>query len=184
MLAVTGDSTVIVPLRCILQGEYRDSDVWAALESVGVALKIRMLEGGLGLNTTLLTGMNRNQQRAHLTSRAGMLSRQQIRYLTLARLVLNKNHYRILLVDEPPPEEAWQQHIQRQGESLLPVPSILKEHFSHCCVFIVSHHLSSLRICSEVWLLEAGELRGVCSPEDIENEEQFSLFVSGCMQGV
>lgn len=126
------------------------------------------------------------------------LSDYQLRYVSLARLVLNASQYRIILVDEPPPEDIVRDSpvnppcsgSSSPASSLIgssrssasarityfPINELLKEYFSHCTVFIVAHHATSLQHCDRVWLLHKGELVGECVPADIKKSGYASLI--------
>eukprot|EP01068_Selenidium_serpulae_P020120 Selendium_serpulae@DN7942_c0_g1_i1.p1 len=127
------------------------------------------------------------------------LSDYQLRYVSLARLVLNAKRYRVILVDEPPPEDSVQDVVDQMEEmcpdnmpgtvsaksshshshdsdhiTYAPLNLMMKEHFDHCTVFVVAHHASSLKHCDRVWLLKSGRLIGECKPSDITTQERLA----------
>nr|BAN65410.1 ABC transporter family protein [Babesia bovis] len=88
----------------------------------------------------------------------------QLRMLTLSRLFLYRNHYRLLLIDEPPSENCGENDAQ-DGENVdvvpdkcIPVYDLVDLYFKHCTTFIVAHDLRALRSCNQIWFMESGEI--------------------------
>ncbi|KAH8740136.1 ABC transporter with 9x transmembrande domains and 2xAAA [Cryptosporidium ryanae] len=81
------------------------------------------------------------------------LSDSQLRYLSLARLVLYAKDYRLILVDEPPPDVSHEDTVD-----YVPIHQLLRQYFPHCTVFVVAHHAASLKNCNKVWVLGKGRI--------------------------
>ncbi|KAH7650002.1 ABC transporter with 9x transmembrande domains and 2xAAA [Cryptosporidium bovis] len=81
------------------------------------------------------------------------LSDSQLRYLSLARLVLYAKDYRLILVDEPPPDVSHEDTVD-----YVPIHQLLRQYFPHCTVFVVAHHAASLKNCNKVWVLGKGKI--------------------------
>ncbi|PFH32458.1 ABC transporter transmembrane region domain-containing protein [Besnoitia besnoiti] len=55
-----------------------------------------------------------------------------------------------------------------------PIPQLIRRVFAHCTVFIVAHHVASLRTCDRVWLMWKGWKIGECSPDEIKTDKQLA----------
>lgn len=80
-----------------------------------------------------------------------------LKYLSFVRLLLNRQKYRILLLDEPTVE--LPPLVKQAGErvdschtlpGLVPIENLVRDHFRHCCVVIISHNVSALRYCDRI----------------------------------
>lgn len=99
---------------------------------------------------------------------ARYLSDSQLRYLSLARLVVNARDYRLILVDEPPPDTFE----ENTGEkSYVPVHELLRTYFPHCTVFVVAHHAASLQNCNSIWVLGNGTIETVIHPKGVVSQK-------------
>ncbi|KAJ1612224.1 hypothetical protein OJ252_1336 [Cryptosporidium canis] len=77
-----------------------------------------------------------------------------LKYLNFVRLVLNKEKYRVILLDEPTieqtePEDGTNTPPTHQPR-LVPIEDLLREHFPHCSVVIVSHNVHILKYCNRI----------------------------------
>ncbi|KAJ1607037.1 ABC transporter-like protein [Cryptosporidium canis] len=99
---------------------------------------------------------------------ARYLSDSQLRYLSLARLVVNARDYRLILVDEPPPD-TFEEHTSEK--CYVPVHELLRTYFPHCTVFVVAHHAASLQNCNSIWVLGNGTIETVIHPKGVVSQK-------------
>ncbi|KAH8581861.1 ABC transporter family [Cryptosporidium sp. chipmunk genotype I] len=159
--------------------KFSKDDIWNALNLCGLSSLIRSLPGGKMLDavivpdnssgTTYNSSNTENLRKTKQRSKASeyvnsahnyevsdderYLSDSQLRYLSLARLVLNAKDYRLILVDEPPPDV-----FQEDTTDYVPIHQLLRQYFPHCTVFVVAHHAASLQNCKKVWVLGKGRI--------------------------
>ncbi|KAJ1607184.1 ABC transporter-like protein [Cryptosporidium canis] len=159
--------------------KFSKDDIWNALNLCGLSGLIRSLPGGKMLDAvivpdtspgTVCTGskdpMTSNTKNGTLAPNClhsppntdtlddeRYLSDSQLRYLSLARLVLYAKDYRLILVDEPPPDV-----FQEETTDYVPIHQLLRQYFPHCTVFVVAHHAASLQNCNKVWVLGKGRI--------------------------
>ncbi|KAK6588462.1 hypothetical protein RS030_4597 [Cryptosporidium xiaoi] len=105
---------------------------------------------------------------------ARYLSDSQLRYLSLARLVVNARDYRLILVDEPPPDN-FDGHII--GRTYIPVHELIRTYFPHCTVFVVAHHAASLQKCNSIWVLRNGTIDNVVEPKGIVTQDYLAQLL-------
>lgn len=193
-----------------MQGQHTDETLWEALRSIGLDSTVESLPGGANLETILVCGTSRisrvAQDKRKPSSARGTsgkptthpLSPRQLRYLALARLIADSQKLRVVLIDEPPADDLWAEAVSKhdgspsvgsagEGAEATPqygksVPEILAGHFKECCVFIVAHHLASLRSCDRVWVLADGRKVGECLPSEIDTEQKFNRFIAICTE--
>ena len=196
-----------------------------ALSAVGLAELIRSFP--LHLNTVVATNDNSSSSASSSSSalhannncKSRALSARQLRYLSVARLILREKELRMVLIDEPPAEELWveavsispsgaegekkeeenqEEKTKKQTDSPgvrtprereerhegggRPMASILKNYFKESCVFIVAHHIASLKGCDRVWVIANGKKAGECLPSAVSTEAKFNAFVRQCAQ--
>ncbi|OII72740.1 uncharacterized protein cubi_01690 [Cryptosporidium ubiquitum] len=84
-----------------------------------------------------------------------LLTDFHLKYLNFIRLLLNKKHYKIILLDEPTIEpqiklenEALTSFYEYQ--KLVPIENLIRDYFQHCCVVIVSHNIDALKYCNRI----------------------------------
>ncbi|KAJ1604912.1 hypothetical protein OJ253_3418 [Cryptosporidium canis] len=82
------------------------------------------------------------------------LTDTHLKYLNFVRLVLNKEKYRVILLDEPTieqtePEDGTNTPPTNQAR-LVPIEDLIREHFHHCSVVIVSHNVHILKHCNRI----------------------------------
>ncbi|KAL8437705.1 hypothetical protein ACSSS7_000730 [Eimeria intestinalis] len=190
--------------------QHDDLTLWEALRMVGLDTTIASLPGGLELSTVLVGEGREHEERRRkkrmLSAKpfskqdAHLLSAQQLRYLALGRLVADAPKLRLVLIDEPPAEEIWDQSSFKSvdgGDAGLPtaggvegpplaramsITDIITAHFQQASVIVVAHHLSSLRGCDRVWVLADGRKVGECDPTEIDTEQKFNSFVAACTE--
>ncbi|UVC54088.1 hypothetical protein MACJ_003420 [Theileria orientalis] len=101
----------------------------------------------------------------------------QLRTLSLARLVLYRHFYRIIVVDEPPEEDSAEE--TRAGTKNLGVQiyDLLQKYFNHCTTFVTAHDVNVLKKCTYVWALHQGCLVRICKSSDIAPSECISKII-------
>ncbi|AFZ81381.1 ABC transporter, ATP-binding protein family member protein [Theileria equi strain WA] len=105
-----------------------------------------------------------------------VLSNSQLRTLSVARLVLYREFFKVLLVDEPPEEESG-----ASKTADVPIYDLIKTHFQHCTTFIAAHDVDVLRLCTSVWVFHSGFLIRTCKTEDIVDSSSLSKIVEDCV---
>ncbi|KAK1444649.1 hypothetical protein BgAZ_105550 [Babesia gibsoni] len=180
---------------------YSDEAILNALECCGMLDTVMSLPGGKGLDAVLVpeeltsigglylltpiiklksakvdtTLVKRESADVENSSSVStmLFSMGQLRLLSFARLVLYRETYRILLVDEPPSDNA---HGDEEGnkdsaEDLtdlsLPIYDLVKIYFKHCTTFIVAHDRKILNYCNNVWEMSDGTLASVKRLTDV-----------------
>lgn len=170
--------------------EHPEMALWDSLSKIG--MKELVMHLPQGLHTVVVpdevleipTGKRTKKRRkssAKIARKECPLSDSQLNYLSLARLVLNADQYRVVVVDEPPPEEGGPQ--THTVQHFTPFHVVLRDYFSHCTVFVVAHHFASLALCDRIWLLASGQFVAECLPSEVSSQkalaqklEQFSLI--------
>ncbi|BAM38539.1 ABC transporter [Theileria orientalis strain Shintoku] len=105
-----------------------------------------------------------------------IISNSQLRTLTLARLVLYKDFYRVIIVDEPPEEDLFDASI-REDDLGVPIYDLLQKHFSHCTTFVTAHDVNVLKTCTSVWVIHEGCLVRTCKTSDIAANESIASII-------
>nr|PVC52039.1 hypothetical protein MACL_00001066 [Theileria orientalis] len=107
-----------------------------------------------------------------------ILSSSQLRTLSFARLVLYRQFYRILLIDEPPSDNCVEGEeetvIQEVG---IPIYELIQKYFSHCTTFLTAHDANALVMCTSVWVLHNGQLIRTCKREEIMANESIASII-------
>nr|PVC52035.1 hypothetical protein MACL_00001068 [Theileria orientalis] len=109
-----------------------------------------------------------------------LLSNSQLRTLSLARLVLYRNLFRVILVDEPPEnsdEYEYGEQSLEYKDTGVPIYELLKAYFQHCTTFVTAHNSNSLRMCNSVWILHKGMYMGKCGAEEILKENSIANII-------
>ncbi|UVC54497.1 hypothetical protein MACJ_004047 [Theileria orientalis] len=109
-----------------------------------------------------------------------LLSNSQLRTLWLARLVLYRHFYRIIVVDEPPEEDIIEEANSAREESQVPVYELLNNYFTHCTTFVTAHDVTVLKSCTSVWVMHDGSLVKTCKPTDIAANESIANIIEEC----
>ncbi|AFZ79391.1 ABC transporter, ATP-binding protein domain containing protein [Theileria equi strain WA] len=178
---------------------FEDADIEAALENCGLIKFVENISGGKGLDTVIIPDhyhkdMPRYYKRAYYgptlrpydvpsadsvnIDHGMVLSNSQLRTLSVARLVLYREFYKILLVDEPPEDESG-----ASKTADIPIYELVKTHFRHCTTFIAAHDASVLRFCTSVWVFHSGFLIRTCKTEDIADTGSLSKIIENCILG-
>ncbi|RXG69071.1 Multidrug resistance-associated protein 4 [Armadillidium vulgare] len=135
--------------------EYKDEEIWNALEEVH--LKNAVLQMPFGLYSKINEG-------------GSNLSVGQRQLVCLARAILKKN--KILVMDEPT------SNVDAVTDSL--VQNTLRIKFSDCTVLTIAHRINSIMNSDKVMVMDGGKLVEFASPHDLLKNENstFALLVS------
>lgn len=126
----------------------------------------------LGLDKCLLDPIFINEVKNNLYSNAGSLSGSQLRYLSIAKLVIHSRQYRMVLIDEPPPNTNGDQGLQQS------ISRILATHFKHCNIFIVAHHAESIKDCDNIWILAQQNIVKSIHPKSIPTQNELAQILT------
>ncbi|KAF7458315.1 ABC transporter family protein [Cryptosporidium felis] len=110
--------------------------------------------------------------KGNLYAHAGSLSESHLRYLSIAKLVISSKHYRMILIDEPPPNINGDQGLQQS------ISRILTKHFKHCNIFIVAHHVESIKDCNNVWILAQRRIVKSIHPRVIPTQNELAQILT------
>ncbi|UKJ90639.2 hypothetical protein MACJ_001573 [Theileria orientalis] len=113
--------------------------------------------------------------------RGTLLSNNQLRTLSLARLVLYKNFYKMIVVDEPPEEDLLYETYKKDDPEIR-IYDILQKHFSHCTTFVTAHDVNALKTCTSVWVIHGGSLVKTCKTSDITANESIAKIIEECVK--
>ncbi|UVC49902.1 hypothetical protein MACK_003520 [Theileria orientalis] len=105
-----------------------------------------------------------------------LLSYNQLRTLWFVRLVLYRNFFRVLLVDEPPEEDLFDTNVKNEDLGV-PIYDLLPRFFGHCTTFVTAHDVNVLKKCSYVWVIHKGHLVKSCKTDDIKANESISNII-------
>ncbi|BAM40464.1 uncharacterized protein TOT_020000720 [Theileria orientalis strain Shintoku] len=111
-----------------------------------------------------------------------LLSTTQLRTLSLARLVLYRDFFRIIIVDEPPEEDVNEEASSRKDELEVPVYDLLHKYFNHCTTFVTAHDVKVLKTCTSVWVIHEGSLVKTCKASDIAANESIASIIEECVK--
>nr|PVC52662.1 hypothetical protein MACL_00000612 [Theileria orientalis] len=106
-----------------------------------------------------------------------LLSNTQLRTLSLARLVLYKHFFRLIVVDEPPEEDTNEETSSRKDDLAVPIYDILQKHFSHCTTFVTAHDVNVLKSCTSVWVIHEGCVVKTCKASDVSANESIASII-------
>ncbi|EKX73072.1 ABC transporter, ATP-binding protein domain containing protein [Theileria equi strain WA] len=176
---------------------FEDVDIEMALDNCGLLKFVENLPGGKGLDTIIIPDhyhkdMPRYYKRVYYgptlkpheassvdnvnIDHGMVLSNSQLRTLSVARLVLYREFFKVLLVDEPPEDE-----LGTSNTAEVPIYDLIKTHFQHCATFIAAHNTNVLRLCTSVWVFHKGSLIRTCKAQDISNSESLSKIIEDCI---
>ncbi|UKJ87587.1 hypothetical protein MACJ_000022 [Theileria orientalis] len=106
-----------------------------------------------------------------------LLSNTQLRTLSLARLVLYRHFYRMIVVDEPPEEDTNEEPSARKDDLEVPIYDLLQKHFSHCTTFVTAHDVNVLKTCTSVWVIHEGCLVKTCKASDVSASDSIASII-------
>ncbi|EKX74214.1 ABC transporter, ATP-binding protein domain containing protein [Theileria equi strain WA] len=174
---------------------FDDTNIEMALENCGLLKFVENLSGGKGLDTVIIPDhyhrdLPKYLKRAYYgpdfksldgslridVDRGMTLSNSQLRTLSVARLVLYREFFKVLLVDEPPEDESG-----ASKTADIPIYELIKTHFQHCTTFIAAHNTDVLRLCTSIWVFHNGTLTRTCKTEDIVDSSSLSKIIEDCI---
>ncbi|UVC54636.1 hypothetical protein MACJ_003601 [Theileria orientalis] len=120
---------------------------------------------------------------SHFSSNSAMLSYSQLRTLWFVRLVLYRNFFRVLLIDEPPEEDLFDSDVKNEGLGVQ-IYDLLPRYFGHCTTFVTAHDVNVLKKCSYVWVIHEGRLVKSCKTADIKANESISKIIEESLNSV
>lgn len=125
-----------------------------------------------GLDKCLLDPVFLAEVKDCLYASAGFLSGSQLRYLSIAKLVINSKQYRMILIDEPPPNTGGDHRLQQN------ISRVLATHFKHCNIFIVAHHVESIQDCDSIWILAQQNIVKSIHPRNIPTQNELAQILT------
>ncbi|UVC49821.1 hypothetical protein MACK_003936 [Theileria orientalis] len=178
---------------------FSDADINDALDKCGLLNFVNELPGGRKLDSILLQDdvdsndsmknlsnvqvvkayekrMNKEFNKPGLVTDM-LLSNTQIRTLSLARLVLYRDFYRIIVVDEPPEEDLAEHTSGKSADLGLQIYDSLHKYFDKCTTFVTAHDVNVLKTCSSVWVIHEGCLMRTCKTSDITANESIATII-------
>ncbi|UVC49358.1 hypothetical protein MACK_003187 [Theileria orientalis] len=164
---------------------FSDDDINKALENCGLLNFVNELPGGKKLNTVILNerlGLSNHDKYAHdkrikSDYESDMsLSNTQLRTLSLARLVLYRQFFRVIVVDEPP-EEDLAEETSTKDDLGVPIYELINTYFQHCTTFVTAHNVNVLKTCTCVWVIHDGSLVRTCNATDIAANESIAKII-------
>ncbi|UKJ88079.2 hypothetical protein MACJ_000522 [Theileria orientalis] len=171
---------------------FTDDDIKHALNRCGLLNFVSELQGGNKLDTVLVQEdvSSCYQQYKHKSydnrksgkmSKTGietdmLLSNSQLSTLLLARLVLYRHFYRMIVVDEPPEEDLLDESSTKDDIGV-PIYDLLEKYFSHCTTIVTAHEVNTLKKCTSVWVIHDGSLVRTCKASDIAANESIASII-------
>ncbi|UVC50008.1 hypothetical protein MACK_003631 [Theileria orientalis] len=175
---------------------FSDADINDALDKCGLLNFVNELPGGMKLDTILLhedysSCYQQYKNKGYENIMSGniiksdfetnmLLSNGQLRTLWLAKLVLYRQFYRIIVVDEPPSENNG--NGTNDEDIGVPIYDLLQKYFQHCTTFLTAHDTSVLRKCTSVWVMHDGSLVKTCKISDIPANESIAKIIEECVK--
>ncbi|UVC54353.1 hypothetical protein MACJ_003895 [Theileria orientalis] len=176
---------------------FSDDDIKYALNLCGLLNFVSELQGGKKLDTVLIQDdvsssykqyKNKKQENiksGEITSTGietdMLLSNSQLRTLWLARLVLYRHFYRMIVVDEPPEEDLLDESSTKDDIGV-PIYDLLEKYFSHCTTFVTAHEVNTLKKCTSVWVMHHGSLVRTCKASDIAANESIASIIEKALE--
>ncbi|KAF7458178.1 ABC transporter family protein [Cryptosporidium felis] len=105
------------------------------------------LDGNCDLESIKLSDINRKY--------FGSFTEFHLKYLNFVRLLLNRKQYSLIVLDEPTPTSHGNSECIQLLSSIRPfklvsVEDLIKTHFQHCTVIIISHDSKILKHCDRI----------------------------------
>ncbi|EEA04768.1 ABC transporter family protein [Cryptosporidium muris RN66] len=176
-----------------------DSEIWQGLKICGLESIIRGLCCNNQLEATIsgfsYKSRSNSSERSRLLKKRSSnnyfksdckLTQKYLRQLALARLIIHRHKYKIVLVDEPPEELSCDASLHQTSEFSpdTSVEEIIFTYMKHCIVFIVAHNSKSLKRCNRIWVLSCGHKVTECSFGDVGNQQLLAEFLRENQYGV
>ncbi|KAH8584549.1 ABC transporter family [Cryptosporidium sp. chipmunk genotype I] len=174
-----------------------DQLIWDGISACGLETTLRSLSGMNPLNTVLgNTSGDISKSRGFKDKNECKFTQKHLRQLALARLVIHRFKYKIVLVDEPPEELSGDLQNQNGNDNYnsmassagklgnnvldsqyLSVEEIVSKFMNHCIVFIVAHNYKSLKSCNRIWVLSGGLKVNECEFSQVNNQQMLADFL-------
>uniref|UniRef100_A0A3B0MNJ3 (Subtelomeric) ABC-transporter protein family member, putative n=1 Tax=Theileria annulata TaxID=5874 RepID=A0A3B0MNJ3_THEAN len=107
-----------------------------------------------------------------------MLSVSQLRTLWFAKLVLYKDLYRMIVIDEPPSDNISNEDDENNTNDIgIPIYELLDKYFKHCTCFVTAHYANVLKSCTSVWVMHNGRLIKSYSASDLSKNDSISNII-------
>uniref|UniRef100_A0A3B0NGX2 (Subtelomeric) ABC-transporter protein family member, putative n=1 Tax=Theileria annulata TaxID=5874 RepID=A0A3B0NGX2_THEAN len=129
-----------------------------------------------------------------------VLSNTQMRTLMFSRLMLYRNFYRMIVIDEPPSDNCSDDQMtpisgvtprssisfeplqETSNQIGIPIYKLLSQYFKHCTSFIAAHDVNALKSCTKLWILNNGKLVMTCDKEQMLQDESLSKMIQESME--
>ncbi|KAJ1606002.1 putative ABC transporter [Cryptosporidium canis] len=178
--------------------EVRDDQViWDGINACGLESTLRSLSYSNPLEAILGNTSGGISKKRHSRDNIECkFTQKHLRQLALARLVIHRFKYKIVLVDEPPEELSGDLQNQNNGNAslsasssfgkygssvldsqYLSVEEIVSKFMKHCIVFIVAHNYKSLKSCNRIWVLSGGAKVNECEFSQVNNQQKLADFL-------
>lgn len=124
------------------------------------------------------------------------LTETQLRTLSIARLSLGADHYRLVLMDEPPTKQLGSLHgltsSAANRENVddpddaedVEIGTLLKEIFPTTTVIIAAHYASTIQHCDAVWLISRGRCVATVPGSQIGSQEDLMRLIKDAESSV
>ncbi|UVC50075.1 hypothetical protein MACK_003940 [Theileria orientalis] len=182
---------------------FTDDEINVALNRCGLLNLVDELPGGMKLDTVIVSeepvlyhtkrkgvkGKTKTFEKERSMSMGYVqtdsdtdmiLSNTQLRTLWLARLVLYRHFYRMIVVDEPPEEDVNEEASAKKDDLEVPIYDLLQKYFSHCTTFVTAHDVNVLKTCTSVWVIHEGRLVKKCKACDVSANESIATIIEDC----
>ncbi|VEV59214.1 multidrug resistance-associated protein 2, putative ABC transporter C family member 2, putative [Plasmodium vinckei vinckei] len=108
-----------------------------------------------------------------------LMSDDSIRYLSLVRIYLNRNNYKLLLIDEIPVINFNKNNEFNNffTKDLKPFSYIIDNYFKNITTLIISHDTRTLSSCDFIYVVSKGEIVYKCNYSDIETQTQLANII-------
>ncbi|EAN32673.1 ABC transporter family protein [Theileria parva strain Muguga] len=182
---------------------FTDDEINQALDNCGLLEFVNRLPGNLKLDTVIIKeSFNFNKLKSDNTNGKKivddrkefrdeesltmgeiqpediMLSISQLRTLWFAKLVLHKNLYRMIIIDEPPSDNISNEDDENNTNYIgIPIYELLDKYFKHCTCFVTAHYANVLKSCTSVWVMHHGRLIKSCSASDVSKNDSISNII-------
>ncbi|EUD74517.1 hypothetical protein YYG_00468 [Plasmodium vinckei petteri] len=109
-----------------------------------------------------------------------LMSDDSIRYLSLVRIYLNRNNYKLLLIDEIPVINFNKNNSEFNNfftKNLKPFNYIIDNYFKNITILIISHDTRTLSSCDFIYVVSKGEVVYHCNYSDIKTQTQLANII-------
>ncbi|SCO70574.1 ABC transporter, putative [Plasmodium vivax] len=122
----------------------------------------------------------KGKRKANLSSNTISLTDDCIRYLSIVRLFLNRNKYKLILIDEIPIFNF--NSVDSNLNNFLignakPFNYIIKNYFPDNTILIISHDTHALSCCDFIYVLRRGEVAHRCSCKDVKTQSELAQLL-------